>query len=67
MASSWFLFFSSENCLDGDLPFMKINVDNEENRKLVIYIYIYTGCLYIQGVSGGIVNVLGSGSFNYSE
>jgi len=46
---------------------MKINVDNEENRKLVIYIYIYTGCLYIQGVSGGIVNVLGSGSFNYSE
>jgi len=31
-------------------------------RYIVIYIYIY-----IQGVSGGIVNILGGGSMDYSE
>jgi hypothetical protein len=35
---------------------------------IYIYIYMYTAFLvYIQGVSGGIVNVLGGGSMNYSE
>ena len=29
-----------------------------------IYIYIY---IYIQGVSEGIVNILGGGSMDYSE
>jgi hypothetical protein len=29
-----------------------------------IYIYIY---IYIQGVLGGIVNILGGGSMDYSE
>ena len=33
-----------------------------------IYIYIYTYTyIYSQGVSGGIVNVLGGGSMDYSE
>ena len=33
-------------------------------KSLTNYIYIY---IYIHGVSGGIVNILGGGSIDYSE
>jgi len=45
-----------------------MNLCNKKERNLIIYkyiyIYIYT---YIQGVSGGIVNILGGGTMDYSE
>ena len=38
------------------------NNDNNNNNNNNIYIYTHT-----QGVSGGIVNILGGGSVDYSE
>jgi hypothetical protein len=37
------------------------------NYMAIQEVRVYPRCIYIQGVSGGLVNILGGGSMDYSE
>ena len=52
------------SCASPNYSFPRRSLTNAVNSKLTPILYLF---IYIQSVSGGIVNILGGGSMDYSE